>query len=123
MRIQSGASESNGNGFGSPADSSSSRPNHRAGVSREFHNLLADFEQLISQTTAMTAEDFARVKAQLGDRITQAKASLDNVGGAIGERARRSAAVTNEYVHDEPWKAIGIGAAIGLLLGVVVARR
>jgi ElaB/YqjD/DUF883 family membrane-anchored ribosome-binding protein len=123
MRIQSGASESNGNVFGSPADSSSSRPNHRAGVSREFHNLLADFEQLISQTTAMTAEDLARVKAQLGDRITQAKASLDNVGGAIGERARRSAAVTNEYVHDEPWKAIGIGAAIGLLLGVVVARR
>lgn len=123
MRIQSGESNGNGNGQGHRGEHGGSGPGRRAGVSQEFHNLLSDFEQLISQTTAMTTEDLARAKAQLGERITQAKHSLDNVGDKLGERARKSAAVTNEYVHEQPWKAIGIGAAIGLLLGVVVARR
>jgi ElaB/YqjD/DUF883 family membrane-anchored ribosome-binding protein len=31
--------------------------------------------------------------------------------------------VTDEYVHENPWQAIGIGAAIGFLVGLVVSRR
>jgi ElaB/YqjD/DUF883 family membrane-anchored ribosome-binding protein len=122
MRTQSGVPESTGNGNGHTMDTNTSRTD-RSAVSREFHNLLNDFEQLISQTTAMTSEDLARAKAQLGERISQAKHSLENAGDKLGDRARQSVAVTNEYVHEQPWKAIGIAAAIGLLLGVAVTRR
>jgi len=37
--------------------------------------------------------------------------------------ALTSVAVTDAYVHDQPWKAIGIGAALGFVLGFALARR
>ena len=40
-----------------------------------------------------------------------------------GESAKAAARVTDEYVHDNPWQAIGIGAAVGFLAGLVISRR
>jgi ElaB/YqjD/DUF883 family membrane-anchored ribosome-binding protein len=31
--------------------------------------------------------------------------------------------VTDDYVRDNPWQAIGVAAAIGFLVGLVVSRR
>lgn len=31
--------------------------------------------------------------------------------------------VTDQYVHTNPWKAIGIAAAAGMLLGLMLGRR
>ncbi|EFH4880825.1 TPA: protein ElaB, partial [Escherichia coli] len=27
------------------------------------------------------------------------------------------------YVHEKPWQGIGVGAAVGLVLGLLLARR
>jgi ElaB/YqjD/DUF883 family membrane-anchored ribosome-binding protein len=42
---------------------------------------------------------------------------------AVVQRARRTATVTNDYVHEQPWAAVGIGAAVGVLFGFVLGRR
>jgi ElaB/YqjD/DUF883 family membrane-anchored ribosome-binding protein len=34
-----------------------------------------------------------------------------------------AARTTDEYVHEHPWGAVGVAAAAGLLLGVLIARR
>ena len=28
-----------------------------------------------------------------------------------------------DYVHEKPWQGIGVGAAVGLVLGLLLARR
>lgn len=94
-----------------------------SGVPREVRNFIADVEDLITSMTSLTGEDLARAKSELTQRASAAKASLDQVGAALTDRARNTVKVTNDYVHDEPWKAIGAGAAIGFLLGLVLARR
>lgn len=94
-----------------------------AAVSREVHNVLADAEDLIRATTSLTGADLARVRAQLAKGVAAARQSLEDMGGAIADGARKSVATTNAYVHAEPWKVIGASAAIGLLLGIVIARR
>jgi ElaB/YqjD/DUF883 family membrane-anchored ribosome-binding protein len=30
---------------------------------------------------------------------------------------------SDDYVHESPWTAVGIAAAIGLLLGVLIGRK
>ena len=92
-------------------------------ASSEFHNFVADIEDLVKETTTLTGEDLARAKAKLSNRIADAKVSIQEMGGDIAKRARQSAMVTNEYVHDQPWKAIGVGAVVGLLAGFALARR
>jgi ElaB/YqjD/DUF883 family membrane-anchored ribosome-binding protein len=84
---------------------------------------LSDIEDLVSQATSLTGEDLNKAKRNLSTRIDAAKHSLEEVGGRVAERARTGAAVTNTYVHEQPWVAIGAGAAIGLLVGFLVARR
>jgi len=97
--------------------------NLAGGLSNEFKSFLADVEDLVKQTTTLTGDDLARAKAKLTARITSAKESVEDAGVAVSERARNAAHVTNEYVHEQPWKSISIGAAFGLLLGFVLSRR
>lgn len=94
-----------------------------SGVSREIRNFLADIEHLIEQTTSITGEDLARVKAKISERVSAAKASIDQMSGTVTARVRSSAVATNSYVHESPWNAIGIGAAVGVLLGLLLSRR
>ena len=94
-----------------------------SGMSLEFHNFLADIEDLIKTTTSLTGEDLALAKAKLSERVAAAKESVEEMSGVIADGARTSVAVTDAYVHDQPWKAIGIGAALGFVLGFALARR
>ena len=94
-----------------------------AAVSREVHNVLADAEDLLKATTSLTGEDVARVRAQLARGVAAARESIEKMGGAIADSARKGAATTDAYVHEEPWKVIGASAAVGFVLGVLIARR
>ncbi len=94
-----------------------------SGVSREFHNFVADIEDLVKSTTSLTNEDLASVKARLVARIATAKLSIEEAGGQIADKARNTVKITDDYAHDRPWQAIGIGAAVGFLTGFVLARR
>lgn len=96
---------------------------YAAGVSREFRNFLADVEDLIKATSTLTGDELARNRERLTERVSEARESVEALGAAVEHRARRTAAVTDEYVREEPWKAIGIGTAVGFLLGLVLARR
>ena len=95
----------------------------KAKVSSEFSNFLADIEDLLKQTTSLSGDDLARARAELHSRIETAKASAVAMGDSVVEKARQSASVTNEFVHEQPWKAVATGTAIGLLLGMLIGRR
>ena len=43
-------------------------------------------------------------------------------GGAVA-KARKIASDSDDYVHENPWTAIGIGVGIGLLLGLLIGRK
>lgn len=91
-------------------------------VPREVHNLLSDIEHLIEQTTSITGEDLARAKARIGERIAEARHAVSETGTAIAEGTRRNADLANRYVQERPWTMIGIGVALGGLLGFLLAR-
>jgi len=92
-------------------------------VSREFHNFLADIEDLVKETASFTGEELTWVKDKLNERIAMAKESVEAMDEEIVHQARQVATDTNNYVHEQPWQAIGMGAAAGLLLGLLLARR
>lgn len=94
-----------------------------AEMSGEYHRFLSDIEDMIEATTSLTGEDLAQAKAALSARLAAARESIAEAGGAVGDRARQAARVTDSYVHENPWQAIGIGAALGLLVGFLLARR
>ncbi|MDO8345084.1 MAG: DUF883 family protein [Cellvibrio sp.] len=94
-----------------------------SGVAREFHSFVADIEDLVKATTSLTGEELTRAKAKLNQRIASAKTSVEDMSETIVNRARKTAEATNTYVHEQPWNAIGASAAVGLLVGYLLARR
>jgi ElaB/YqjD/DUF883 family membrane-anchored ribosome-binding protein len=96
---------------------------HQSGVSREFHNFIADVEDLVKATTNLTGEDLNKAKAKLNARVEAAKESIAEMGESIAHRVGKGATVTNQYVHEKPWNAIATTAVVGLLVGYLLARR
>jgi ElaB/YqjD/DUF883 family membrane-anchored ribosome-binding protein len=95
----------------------------RGALSSEMHHLITDIEDLVKKATSLTGEDLAAAKAKLAERLAAARVSFAEAGDTVANKARTTATATNEYVHEQPWKAIGIGATVGLLLGFALARR
>jgi ElaB/YqjD/DUF883 family membrane-anchored ribosome-binding protein len=114
--------ESGSNGEAAPSTATPTPANVPA-VPSEVRNFVADIGDLITATTSLTGADLARAKEKLIERAAAAKAALARMGSEVSERARQTARVTDDYVHDRPWQAIGIGAVLGLVIGIVLARR
>jgi ElaB/YqjD/DUF883 family membrane-anchored ribosome-binding protein len=94
----------------------------RAG-SREFRNLIADVEDLIKRVAHVDDQDLARARAKLEHTLDAAKASLHNGKERVKTTARHAAENTDEYVHSNPWSAIGIAAAAGAAIAVLLSTR
>ncbi len=89
----------------------------------EFRNFITDIEDMIKATTSLTGDDLARAKAKLSARISAAKESVESMSVAFADRAKQTAKATDGYVQENPWKAVGIGAALGVVIGYLVTRR
>lgn len=113
-------SGSNGQGDSTPATSST---RGASAVPAEVRDFVTDVGDLVSATTSLAGADLSRATAKLAERAAVAKAALVRMGSVVGDRAREGARFTDGYVHDQPWKAIGIGALLGLAIGVLIARR
>lgn len=94
----------------------------RAG-SREFRNLIADVEDLIKRIAHVDDQDLARARAKLERTLDAAKASLHDGKERVMTTARHAAENTDEYVHSNPWSAIGIAAAAGAAIAVLLSTR
>ena len=114
--------ETSGNGHGSGPIKELST-SFAAPAATEATGFLADIEDLITATTSLTGEDLARAKAQLLERVASAKTAVAKMSSAVSESARQGARATDNFVQERPWQAVGIAAVVGVLAGLVLARR
>lgn len=89
----------------------------------DLKRLVTDAESLLAQS-AEQAREGADEQAQdlrrrLQGRLREAQAKL----GDLQDQALQAGKVADRYVHDNPWTSIGVAAAVGLLIGALVARR
>ena len=89
----------------------------------ELRVMVADAEDLLTSTASQTGEGAAAARARIQKSLHVVKARLAIAESAIIDRTRKAAKATDEYVHDNPWKAIGISACAGVIVGMLVARR
>ncbi len=89
----------------------------------QFSSVLSEAESLLSKATHETGEKARDLRSQAEARLLSAKLKLQELQGQAVDRAKDAARVTDDYVHDNPWQAIGIAAAVGMIAGLLIARR
>ena len=91
-------------------------------IGNEVKNFITDLEEMVSSKTS-GALDVGKIKSDISNRIASYKSQAKAAGEQAITQVKHQAEGVNSYVHEDPWKAIGIGFAMGLLLGVVISRR
>lgn len=89
----------------------------------DFKVVIADAEELLKATAQDVSEKAVVARARIEAHLCDAKARLADVEEVVRIRARQAADVTDQYVHDNPWKAVGIAGGVGLLIGMLIGRR
>lgn len=101
----------------------SENPASRDKLVQDMRVVIADAEDLLRATANQAGEKIAVARERIQDSLHQAKVKLAEAEALVTERARQAARYTDEYVHENPWRAIGAAAGIGLLLGLLIGRR
>jgi len=92
-------------------------------LARDFKNVVADAEELLQ---ALGNDGDAKIKAMKGRveaSLNQARERLGEFQTNVVDSAKAAASATDEYVHHNPWQAIGVSAVIGGLIGYLIGRR
>ena len=89
----------------------------------DFTTMLTEAEDLLKRAGNETGERAKDLRAQVEAKLLSAKLQLQELEGEAMDRAKAAARVTDDYVHDNPWGAIGVAAAAGFLIGLMINRR
>jgi ElaB/YqjD/DUF883 family membrane-anchored ribosome-binding protein len=85
--------------------------------------VVADAEELLKLTATDVGEGTAGLRQRLQERLTHARHSLLDLQASATEKAKAAGHAADDYVHDHPWKAVAIGAGVGLVVGLLMGRR
>lgn len=85
--------------------------------------VIADAEEMLRMTADEVGEGAADLRSRVQARMNQAKADLVHLQEAAVAKAKAAGHATDEFVHENPWKSIGIAAGVGLVVGLLIGRR
>lgn len=85
--------------------------------------VMADAEALLSATAGDASAGVAELRNRVQGSLARAKTGLLEAQAAVIDKAKAAAKATDGYVHENPWKSVGIAAGVGLLLGMLIGRR
>ena len=95
----------------------------RDALAKDFDNVVSDAQELLKTIGNEGDAQLVHAKKRMQASLAVAKDRLAELQESVTEGARAAAKTTDDYVHENPWAMIGVGAAVGLVAGFLLARR
>jgi ElaB/YqjD/DUF883 family membrane-anchored ribosome-binding protein len=92
-------------------------------LAEDLRALVSDAEVLLKQVQSLSGDAAAAARVQLERKMGEVRAKLETMRAAASEQARWAVESTEGFVRREPIKALGLAAAAGLIVGILIARR
>ena len=91
-------------------------------LTANLRRIIADAEDLLAATAGQTDSRLVELRDRARENLQIARDKLADADEAIRAKTREVVYATDDYVHDNPWSSIGVAAALGLLVGVLIGR-
>ncbi len=92
-------------------------------VRNDMKTLVKDAQELFREASHATGEKAEELRAKGLTMLDAAMEKAQEVQAVAIEKGKAAAHTTDEFVHDHPWKAVGIAAGVGLIVGMLISRR
>jgi len=89
----------------------------------DLRSVAADAEALLAATAGDVSDRAKNARQRATHSVENARARLSLFEADLQERAKAIADDATHYVRDNPWQSVGIAAAVGVFVGVLLGRR
>ena len=89
---------------------------------QDLQLVVSDAEELLRATAGQAGEKVIAARERIQESLNAARARLGDAQEAMIEKTKQAARATDEYVHENPWYAVGIAAGVGLVVGMLISR-
>ncbi|MEQ6916593.1 DUF883 family protein [Halomonas aquatica] len=96
-------------------------------LKEDLQHLTQTIEELVNATADDSRSNIKELRDRAEKRLKDTRERLEARGERLYGEARDNMTeqvdACDRYVHDNPWTSIGIGAAVGVVVGMLIGRR
>lgn len=92
-------------------------------LAAEVKSALASAEAMLTEAAGATEHEAKVLREKAAEVLARAGDALHGAADSAVTHAKAAAHRTDLWVHENPWKAVGVGAAVGLVIGLLINRR
>ena len=92
-------------------------------IARDIQNVVSDAQDLLKTVQNEGESRLADVRAKVQTQLDSARQTLGQLQQTVLDGGKAAMNTTDAYVRSNPWRAVGISAAAGALIGFLIARR
>ena len=92
-------------------------------VRNDMGTLLRDAQELFREATAASGEKADELHQKGIKLLETASVKAQEFQAAAVETGKEVAESVDGFVQENPWKSVAIAAGVGLLVGVLIARK
>ena len=96
-----------------------SKDNATDNLRAELKSLADTLEEVLSSSGDKSKEEMSKIRSKAEHALRESRHRLSETSDVIAKQTREAA----NYVRENPWTGVGIGAAVGVVLGVLLSRR
>jgi ElaB/YqjD/DUF883 family membrane-anchored ribosome-binding protein len=89
----------------------------------DLRTLVGDAEELLKATATQAGEKISVARQKIEQSLIEGKKALADAEETFVKKSKECAEIADDYVRENPWSAVGIAAAIGLALGLLIRAR
>ena len=91
-------------------------------LGRDVQNVVSEAQDLLKTVKDEGSSRIDEVKSKVGAQYDAAREKFGEIQTTVQEGAKQAMTTTDEYVRGNPWRAVGIAAAAGAIIGFLAAR-
>lgn len=92
-------------------------------IDDDLELLSETLEEVLRSSGDPADQKYVELKARAERALEEVKNRVSHASDSYYYRAKQAVYKADDYVHEKPWQGIGAGTAVGLVLGLLLARR
>lgn len=89
----------------------------------DFHSVISDTEELMRSVSSEGGGKAQALREKIDQNLKHAKEYLQDFEESVVDKSRVAARITDEYVHENAWRTVGLAIGVGVVIGLLLRNR